>query len=170
MGSRRAGLAPAPGHPRGRRQIVSERWRSRGSTRRFSTVTIRVGINGFGRIGRNFWRAANAADGDRGIEIVAATDVGDIATMAHLLKYDTVLGTLQADVSVSGDTIRVGEKTIKILAEREPAKLPWRDLGVDIVIESTGRFTTGPAARARLEAGDAEVLLPPPPQAAAIPH
>jgi glyceraldehyde 3-phosphate dehydrogenase len=118
-----------------------------------------VGINGFGRIGRNFWRAANAADGDRGIEIVAANDLGDIATMAHLLKYDTVLGTLGAEVSVSGDTIRVGDKSIKILAEREPAKLPWRDLGVDIVIESTGRFTTGPAARAHLEAGAKKVII-----------
>ena len=110
-------------------------------------MTIRVGINGFGRIGRNFWRAVNAADGDRGFEIVAANDLGDIATMAHLLKYDTVLGTLPADVSVAGDVIRVGDKSIKILAEREPAKLPWRDLGADNVIESTGRFTTGPAAR-----------------------
>src|SRR5580693_2347593 len=107
--------------------------------RRFSTVTIRVGINGFGRIGRNFWRAVNAADGDRGFEIVAANDLGDIATMAHLLKYDTVLGTLPVDVSVSGDVIRAGDKTIKILAERDPAKLPWRDLGVDIVIESTAK-------------------------------
>jgi len=122
-------------------------------------VTIRVGINGFGRIGRNFWRAANAADGDRGFEIVAANDLGDIATMAHLLKYDTVLGTLPVDVSVSGDVIRAGDKTIKILAEREPAKLPWRDLGVDIVIESTGRFTTGPAARAHLEAGAKKVII-----------
>ena len=122
-------------------------------------MTIRVGINGFGRIGRNFWRAANAADGDRGIEIVAANDLGDIATMAHLLKYDTVLGTLADEVSVSGDTIRVGDKSIKILAEREPAKLPWRDLGVDVVIESTGRFTTGPAARAHLEAGAKKVII-----------
>jgi glyceraldehyde 3-phosphate dehydrogenase len=122
-------------------------------------VTIRIGINGFGRIGRNFWRAANVADGDRGIEIVAANDLGDIATMAHLLKYDTVLGTLPADVSVSGDTIRVGDKSIKILAEREPAKLPWRDLGVDVVIESTGRFTTGPTARAHLEAGAKKVII-----------
>jgi glyceraldehyde 3-phosphate dehydrogenase len=121
-------------------------------------VTIRVGINGFGRIGRNFWRAVNA-DGDRGFEIVAANDLGDIATMAHLLKYDTVLGTLPVDVSVSGDVIRAGDKTIKILAEREPAKLPWRDLGVDIVIESTGRFTTGPAARAHLEAGAKKVII-----------
>jgi glyceraldehyde 3-phosphate dehydrogenase len=122
-------------------------------------VTIRVGINGFGRIGRNFWRAVNAADGDRGFEIVAANDLGDIDTMAHLLKYDTVLGTLPVEVSVSGDVIRAGAKTIKILAEREPAKLPWRDLGVDIVIESTGRFTTGPAARAHLEAGAKKVII-----------
>ncbi len=118
-----------------------------------------MGINGFGRIGRNFWRAANAGDGDRGIEIVAANDLGDIATMAHLLKYDTVLGTLTDDVSVSGDTIRVGDKQIKILAEREPAKLPWRDLGVDVVIESTGRFTTGPTAKAHLEAGAKKVII-----------
>jgi glyceraldehyde 3-phosphate dehydrogenase len=79
--------------------------------------------------------------------------------MAHLLKYDTVLGTLPIDVSVSGDVIRAGDKTIKILAEREPAKLPWRDLGVDIVIESTGRFTTGPTARAHLEAGAKKVII-----------
>jgi glyceraldehyde 3-phosphate dehydrogenase len=122
-------------------------------------VTIRVGINGFGRIGRSFWRAANAADGDRGIEIVAANDLGDVATMAHLLKYDTVLGTLPYDVSVSGDTIRAGDKSIKILAERDPAKLPWGDLGVDVVIESTGRFTTGPAARAHIEAGAKKVII-----------
>ncbi len=122
-------------------------------------MTIRVGINGFGRIGRNFWRAVNAADGDRGFEIVAANDLGDIATMAHLLKYDTVMGTLPADVSASGDVIRVGDKSIKILAEREPANLPWRDLGVDIVIESTGRFTSGPAARAHLEAGAKKVII-----------
>jgi len=122
-------------------------------------VTIRVGINGFGRIGRSFWRAANASDGDRGIEIVAANDLGNVATMAHLLKYDTVLGTLADEVSVSGDTIRVGDKSIKILAEREPAKLPWSDLGVDVVIESTGRFTTGPTARAHLEAGAKKVII-----------
>ena len=122
-------------------------------------MTIRVGINGFGRIGRNFWRAANAADGDRGIEIVAANDLGDVATMAHLLKYDSVIGTLPYDVSVSGDTIRVGDRSIKILAERDPAKLPWGDLGVDVVIESTGRFTTGPAARAHIEAGAKKVII-----------
>jgi glyceraldehyde 3-phosphate dehydrogenase len=122
-------------------------------------VTIRVGINGFGRIGRNFWRAVNAGEGDRGFEIVAANDLGDIATMAHLLKYDTVLGTLPFDVSVSGDVIRIGDKSIKILAEREPGRLPWADLGVDVVIESTGRFTTGPAARAHLDAGAKKVII-----------
>jgi glyceraldehyde 3-phosphate dehydrogenase (phosphorylating) len=122
-------------------------------------VTIRVGINGFGRIGRNFWRAANAADGDRGIEIVAANDLGDVATMAHLLKYDSVVGTLPHDVSVSGDTITAGDKSIKILAERDPAKLPWGDLGVDVVIESTGLFTAGPKARAHIEAGAKKVII-----------
>jgi glyceraldehyde 3-phosphate dehydrogenase len=122
-------------------------------------VTIRVGINGFGRIGRSFWRAVNAADGDRGFEIVAANDLGDIATMAHLLKYDTVLGTLPVDVSVSGDVIRAGGAQIKILAEREPGRLPWADLGVDVVIESTGRFTTGPTARAHLVAGAKKVII-----------
>ena len=122
-------------------------------------MTIRVGINGFGRIGRNFWRAANAADGDRGFEIVAANDLGDIATMAHLLKYDTVLGTLPIAVSVSGDTIRAGDKTIKFLAERNPADLPWRDLGVDIVLESTGHFNNADAARAHLDAGAKKVII-----------
>ena len=122
-------------------------------------MTIRVGINGFGRIGRNFWRAVNAADGDRGIEIVAANDLGNIATMAHLLKYDTVLGTLPIDVSVSGDTIRAGDKTIKFLAERNPADLPWRDLGVDVVLESTGKFNTGDGARGHIDAGAKKVII-----------
>jgi glyceraldehyde 3-phosphate dehydrogenase len=122
-------------------------------------VTIRVGINGFGRIGRNFWRAMNATGSDRGIEIVAANDLGDIKTMAHLLKYDTVLGTLPEPVSFADGAITVGDKSIKILAEREPARLPWSDLGVDIVIESTGRFTTGPAAAAHMQAGAKKVII-----------
>jgi glyceraldehyde 3-phosphate dehydrogenase len=122
-------------------------------------VTIRVGINGFGRIGRNFWRSANAGEGDRGIEIVAANDLGDIKTMAHLLKYDTLLGTLPEQVSVEGDVIHVGDKQIKILAQRDPALLPWGELGVDIVIESTGRFTSGKAARAHIEAGAKKVII-----------
>jgi glyceraldehyde 3-phosphate dehydrogenase len=123
-------------------------------------MSIRVGINGFGRIGRNFWKAVHAnGDSDRGIEIVAANDLGDVATMAHLLRYDTVMGNLKEPVSVSGDTIRVGDKSIKILAEKDPALLPWRDLGVDIVIESTGRFTTGPAAAAHIEGGARKVII-----------
>jgi glyceraldehyde 3-phosphate dehydrogenase (phosphorylating) len=122
-------------------------------------VTTRVGINGFGRIGRNFWKAVNAAGSDRGIEIVAANDLGDVATMAHLLKYDTVMGNLKEPVSVSGDTIRVGGKSIKILAERDPAHLPWADLGVDVVLESTGRFTNGKQAAAHIEGGARKVII-----------
>ena len=122
-------------------------------------MTIRVGINGFGRIGRNFWKAVNTTGSDRGIEIVAANDLGDVATMAHLLKYDTVMGNLKEPVTVSGDTINVGDKSIKILAERDPAKLPWGDLGVDIVVESTGRFTTGPAAAAHIAGGARKVII-----------
>src|ERR1700710_138162 len=101
-----------------------------------SAVTVRVGINGFGRIGRNFYRAIAASGAD--IEIVAANDLGDVATMAHLLKYDSVLGRFPQPVQVSTDGIQVGGHTIKILAERNPSDLPWGDLGVDIVIESTG--------------------------------
>ena len=122
-------------------------------------MTIRVGINGFGRIGRNFWRAMNATGSDRGFEIVAANDLGDIKTMAHLLKYDTVLGTLPEPVSFADGAITAGDKSIKILAERDPARLPWSDLGVDIVIESTGRFTTGPTAAAHLKAGAKKVII-----------
>jgi glyceraldehyde 3-phosphate dehydrogenase len=117
-----------------------------------------VGINGFGRIGRNFWRALEAS-GDRGIEVVAANDLGDLKTMAHLLKYDTVAGRIGAEVTVDGDTIVVGGKPIKILAERDPANLPWGDLGVDIVIESTGRFTTGPTAKAHIAGGAKKVII-----------
>ena len=122
-------------------------------------MTTRVGINGFGRIGRNFWKAVYTTGIDRGIEIVAANDLGDVATMAHLLKYDTVMGNLKEPVSVEGDTIRVGDKSIRILAERDPAQLPWGDLGVDVVIESTGRFTTGPAAKAHIAGGAKKVII-----------
>ncbi len=121
-------------------------------------MTIRVGINGFGRIGRNFWKALEES-GDRGFEVVAANDLGDLKTMAHLLKYDTVAGPLKTPVTVEGDTIHVGGKSIKILAERDPANLPWGDLGVDIVIESTGRFTTGPAAKVHLDGGAKKVII-----------
>jgi len=122
-----------------------------------------VGINGFGRIGRNFWRAVNAAAGDRGqasdIEIVAANDLGDVATMAHLLKYDSVLGNLPLPVTASGDTIKAGDTSIKVLAVRDPAELPWRDLGVDVVVESTGRFTSADDARKHIAAGARKVII-----------
>ncbi len=126
-------------------------------------MTIRVGINGFGRIGRNYWRAVHAASatghGAEQIEIVAANDLTDTATLAHLLKYDTVLGTLSQDVSVDGDAILVGDTKITVLAERDPAALPWRDLGVDVVIESTGRFTKAGDARKHLDAGAKKVII-----------
>jgi len=120
-------------------------------------VSVRVGINGFGRIGRNFWRAVHAGGGD--IEIVAANDLGDLATCAHLLKYDTVLGTLDVEVVAEGDAIRVGRHSIKMLAEKDPAALPWGDLGVDVVIESTGRFTSAPDAAKHLAGGARKVII-----------
>jgi glyceraldehyde 3-phosphate dehydrogenase len=126
-------------------------------------VTIRVGVNGFGRIGRNFWRAVNAPDSGGGaadqIEIVAANDLTDTATLAHLLKYDTVLGTLAQDVRAAGDSIEVGGTSIKVLAERDPGALPWRDLGVDVVVESTGRFTKAEDARKHIDAGARKVII-----------
>jgi glyceraldehyde 3-phosphate dehydrogenase len=120
-------------------------------------VTVRVGINGFGRIGRNFWRAATASDHD--IEIVAANDLGDVATMAHLLKYDSILGRLDQEVKVTGEGIEVGGKLIKILAERDPGKLPWGDLGVDVVVESTGFFTNAADARKHVDEGGAKKVI-----------
>ena len=121
-------------------------------------MTIRVGINGFGRIGRNFWRAVNGGAGDN-IQIVAANDLGDVATMAHLLKYDSVLGSLPQDVTADGDTIRVGGQPLRILAERDPADLPWGELGVDVVVESTGRFTNADDARKHIAAGAKKVII-----------
>jgi glyceraldehyde 3-phosphate dehydrogenase len=120
-------------------------------------VTVRVGINGFGRIGRNVWRAVHAGEAD--VEIVAANDLGDLPTMAHLLKYDTVLGTLDLDVTAADGAIKVGQHEIKILAEKDPAALPWGDLGVDVVIESTGRFTKGEDAAKHLAAGAKKVII-----------
>ena len=120
-------------------------------------MTIRVGINGFGRIGRNFFRAARKQGAD--IEFVAANDLGSIPTMAHLLKYDSVLGKLPYDISVNDEGISVDGQTIKILAERDPKALPWADLGVDIVVESTGFFTDRDAASAHLEAGAKLVII-----------
>jgi glyceraldehyde 3-phosphate dehydrogenase len=122
-------------------------------------VTIRVGINGFGRIGRNFWRAANAMGKLGDIEIVAVNDLTSPETLAHLLKYDSVLGVLPEDVGADGEGIKVAGNTIKVLSEREPGNLPWGDLGVDVVIESTGFFTKAPAARAHVDSGGAKKVI-----------
>ena len=120
-------------------------------------MTVRVGINGFGRIGRNFFRAVQASGAD--IEIVAANDLGDLNTMAHLLKYDSILGRFPVDVSVVDGGIKYGDKTLQILAEREPANLPWKDLNVDVVVESTGFFTDATAAKAHVDGGAKKVII-----------
>ena len=120
-------------------------------------MTVRIGINGFGRIGRSFYRAAAAAGAD--LEIVAVNDLGDVPTMAHLLAYDSILGRLPAAVSAEPGAIRVGDTTLKVLSERDPAALPWGDLGVDVVVESTGVFTHAAKARAHLEAGAKKVVI-----------
>ncbi len=120
-------------------------------------MAVKVGINGFGRIGRNILRAARQQDAD--IEFVAVNDLTTPATLAHLLKYDTILGRFPGTVSVDGDSIVVDGKSIKVLAEREPANLPWRDLGADIVIESTGKFTDATKAKAHIDAGARKVII-----------
>jgi glyceraldehyde 3-phosphate dehydrogenase len=120
-------------------------------------VTVRGGINGFGRIGRNLFRAVQASGAD--LDIVAANDLGDVATMAHLLKYDSILGRYPEPVRATEDGIQVGHRTLKILAERDPAALPWADLGVDVVIESTGLFTKAAAARKHVDAGAKKVII-----------
>ncbi|MFD1659845.1 type I glyceraldehyde-3-phosphate dehydrogenase [Streptomyces caeni] len=120
-------------------------------------MTIRVGINGFGRIGRNYFRALLEQGAD--IEIVAVNDLGDTATTAHLLKYDTILGRLKQEVSHTADTITVDGKTIKVLSERNPADIPWGELGVDIVIESTGIFTKKDDAAKHLAGGAKKVII-----------
>jgi glyceraldehyde 3-phosphate dehydrogenase (phosphorylating) len=117
----------------------------------------RVGINGFGRIGRNFFRAALERDGD--FEIVAYNDLGDVETMAHLLRYDSVLGRFDGQVEVEGGSLKVNGKELKGLAERDPAALPWADLGVDVVLESTGFFTDRAGAQKHLDAGAKKVLI-----------
>ncbi|HZQ66021.1 MAG TPA: type I glyceraldehyde-3-phosphate dehydrogenase [Gaiellaceae bacterium] len=118
---------------------------------------IRVGINGLGRIGRNFFRAHLERGGD--FEIVAANDLGDAPTMAHLLKYDSVLGPLDREVEVGDGTIVAAGQEIKMLAERDPAALPWGELGVDLVLESTGLFTKREAAQKHLDAGAKKVVI-----------
>ena len=110
-------------------------------------VTVRVGINGFGRIGRNFFRAARAAGAD--IEIVGVNDLTDNKTLAHLLKYDSILGRLDGEVTHGDDSISVDGKSFKALAERDPKALPWGDLGADVVVESTGIFVDGRAGAVR---------------------
>jgi len=120
-------------------------------------ATIRVGINGFGRIGRNFFRAHLARGGD--FELVAANDIGDTKTMAHLLKHDSVLGTLDLPVEAGDGFIRAGDHEIKFLTERDPAQLPWGELGVDVAIESTGLFTDRASAQKHLDAGAKKVVI-----------
>src|SRR5574339_746108 len=119
-------------------------------------MAIKVGINGFGRIGRNIMRAAM---GDSGIDFVAVNDLTNAATLAHLLKYDSILGNLQADISASGDTIRVNQDSFKVLSIKDPAELPWKALGVDVVFESTGIFTSRDGAAKHLAAGAKKVVI-----------
>ncbi|BFM23704.1 MULTISPECIES: type I glyceraldehyde-3-phosphate dehydrogenase [Microbacterium] len=120
-------------------------------------MTVKIGINGFGRIGRNYLRAALAQGAD--LEIVAVNDLTDNKSLAHLLKYDSVGGVLTEDVSYTADSITVGDKTIKVFEERDPANLPWGELGVDIVIESTGRFTKAEDAKKHITGGAKKVLI-----------
>ena len=120
-------------------------------------MTVKVGINGFGRIGRNYFRALVASGAD--LEVVAVNDLTDNKTLAHLLKYDSILGRFPEEVSYDDDAIKVGGKEIKAFAEKDPANLPWGKLGVDIVIESTGFFTDATKAKAHLDAGAKKVLI-----------
>jgi glyceraldehyde 3-phosphate dehydrogenase len=120
-------------------------------------MTVRVGINGFGRIGRNFFRAAK----ERGVKIdfVAVNDLGSLDTMAHLLKYDSVMGTLPQSIRATKTGLRVGNDSLRVLSERNPADLPWAELGVDVVIESTGFFTKRDDAAKHLDAGAKRVII-----------
>ncbi|HWO16429.1 MAG TPA: type I glyceraldehyde-3-phosphate dehydrogenase [Solirubrobacterales bacterium] len=120
-------------------------------------MAVKVGINGFGRIGRNVFRAAHAAGAD--LEFVAVNDLTDTATLAHLLKYDSILGRFPGEVSATDDSISVDGASVKVLSERDPAALPWGDLGVDVVIESTGFFTARDDAAKHLEAGAKKVIV-----------
>ncbi|WP_296140566.1 type I glyceraldehyde-3-phosphate dehydrogenase [uncultured Tessaracoccus sp.] len=120
-------------------------------------MTVKVAINGFGRIGRNYFRALKAAGAD--IDVVAVNDLTDNKTLAHLLKYDSILGAYEGDVTFDDESITAGGDTFKVFAEKDPAQLPWGDLGVDIVIESTGRFTEASAAKAHVTAGAKKVII-----------
>ena len=121
-------------------------------------MTVRVAINGFGRIGRNILRAIAEAD-RKDIEVIAINDLGPVETNAHLLRYDSVHGRFPGTVTVKGDTISLGNGAIKVTAERDPSKLPWKDLGVDIALECTGLFTAKDKASAHLTAGAKRVLV-----------
>lgn len=120
-------------------------------------MTVKVGINGFGRIGRNFYRALVESGAD--IEIVGVNDLTDNKTLAHLLKYDSILGRFDGEVTFDDESITAGDKTFRAFAETDPTKLPWGELGADIVIESTGRFTEASKARAHIEAGAKKVII-----------
>ena len=120
-------------------------------------MTVKVGINGFGRIGRNFYRAAIASGAD--IQVVAVNDLTANATLAHLLKYDSILGRFEGEVTSDADSLTAAGQRIRVFEEKDPAKLPWGELGVDIVIESTGRFTDASAAKAHIDGGAKKVLI-----------
>ena len=120
-------------------------------------MTVRVGINGFGRIGRNFLRSARSQGAD--LSVVAVNDLTDAKTNAHLLRYDTTYGRFDAEVVVEGDVMVVGGDRIRVLEEREPKAIPWGDLGVDVVLESTGHFRTREAAAAHIEGGATRVIV-----------
>ena len=119
-------------------------------------MPVKVGINGFGRIGRNVYRAAL---GRRDLEIVAVNDITDHGTLAHLLKYDSILGNFEGDVVADGDHLRVDGARVKVFAERDPGNLPWKDLGIDIVIESTGLFTDATKAKVHIDKGGARKVI-----------
>src|SRR3954452_24200679 len=146
--------ARRPGQTAGPRQRSARRpppVPDSGGPKRGEPVTIRVGINGFGRIGRNFFRAVLASGAD--IQLVAVTDLPDNAPPAHLLKYDSILGRLPYEVKATADEITVGGNTFKAFAERDPANLHWGDVGADVVIESTGFFTDATKAKAHVDNG-----------------
>src|SRR5262245_51169861 len=119
-------------------------------------MSIRVGINGFGRIGRNILRAALH---DKDLDFVAVNDITDAATLAHLLKYDSILGNLPDEVRAEGDVIHVAHRAIKVLAVKNPGELPWRELEAEYVVESTGLFTDADKARAHIAAGAKKVII-----------
>src|SRR5690606_35114310 len=135
-------------------QFVPAHARERPRRQRF--MSLKVGINGFGRIGRNILRAAL---GNADLDFVAVNDLTNTQTLAHLLKYDSILGNLPHEVTASGDTITVGKDSFRVLSVKDPAELPWKDLGVDVVFESTGRFTDRDSAAKHLAAGAKKVII-----------